>query len=121
MSIAFQCLLMMVLLVCGFVAFLPLQLLQPEPRLPATLPSSLQRSSLWIVENPRGQWFVNGVPHTLRDLQRLLQQARPQATIRYLPSDALPLERVTRSLHWLRSLAPGSVVLDLAPGVHLSR
>ncbi|MFN7631404.1 MAG: hypothetical protein ACK5Q7_02975 [Cyanobacteriota bacterium] len=121
MSIAFQCLLMMVLLVSGSVAFFPLQLLQPEPRRSATLPSGLQRSSLWIVENPKGQWFVNGAPHTLQDLQGLLQRARPQSTIRYLPSDALPLERVTRSLQKLRSLAPGSVVLDLVPGVHHPR
>jgi hypothetical protein len=121
MTLAFQALLMMLLLVFGAVAFLPVLLLQPTPRASNPVGSGLQRPGLWLVENPKGQWFVNGTPHSLTDLQTLVQQQGAKQVIHYLPSDALPLESVTRSLRRLRSLAPGSVVLDVLTSPRPSR
>lgn len=121
MTLAFQALLMMVLLVCGAVACLPALLLQPEPHRSPPLRSGLERGGLWLVETPKGQWFLNGAPQSPRDLQWLVKRQGQKQIIHYLPSDALPLESVARSLRRLRSLAPGSVVLELPPAAHPSR
>jgi hypothetical protein len=115
MTLAFQSLVMMVLLVCGAVAVMPVLLLQPTPRLSPPLRQGLTGPGLWLVENPKGQWFLNGDSLSRLALTKLLQGQGRQQIIHYLPSDALQLEKVTTSLRWLRSLAPGSVVLELPP------
>lgn len=115
MSLAFQSLVMMVLLVCGAVAVMPVLLVQPNPRPSPPLRQGLQGPGLWLVENPKGQWFLNGDLLSRRDLAKHVQRQSRQQIIHYLPSDALQLEKVTTSLRWLRSLAPGSVVLELPP------
>ena len=113
MTLAFQSLVMVVLVVCGSVAVIPLRLLSPEPSLSPALRSGLRQPGLWVVESINGQWFVNGAFHTKADLVALLKGQGQTQMIHYLPSDALPLQSVTTSLHWLRSLAPKAVVLGL--------
>ena len=115
MTLAFQALVMLVLLVCGVVTTVALPLRQAAPRLSPPLRTDLQSPAVWIVENPRGEWFVQGVPKSRADLSSLLQKRGPHQKIHYLPSDALPLQRVAGSLRWLRSLAPGAVVLEPPP------
>lgn len=112
MTLAFQSLVMAVLLVCGAVAVLPLQLNGLEPSLSNPLRAGLRQPGLRVVESPRGQWFVNGSPRRQTELVELIQGQGKDRLIHYLPSDALPLQRVSRSLRWLRSLAPNAVVLE---------
>ncbi len=116
MTLAFQTMLMVVLLVSGSVAFAPLLLrdVTPQPT-PSLRSSSLRQPGLWIVENGRGQWFVNGAPVSRARLVQLLRGQGRQRMAHYLPSDALPLARVAGSLRWLRTLTPGAVVLELPP------
>ena len=116
MTLAFQALVMAVLMVCGAAAYWPVLLLQPNPHRSVPLRPGLQRLGLLIVESPTGQWFVNGVPQSQRDIKAIFLQHDPKPIIHYLPSDALPLAQVSRSLQRLRSLAPGAVVLNLPPG-----
>lgn len=115
MTLAFQSLIMMVLLVTGTVALLPVVLRDSVPRSTPSPRSGLRQPAMRIVETPGGQWYVNGALVPRGQLARLLRGQGGRAAAAYLPSDALPLGRVARSLHWLRSLAPGSVLLDLAP------
>jgi hypothetical protein len=121
MTLAFQSLLMTVLLVCGAVAFLPALLSQSTPQLSPSLRAGLQGPGLWVVESPKGQWFANGALLSRGDLAKLIEGKGKQQLIHYLPSDALQLEKVSLSLGWLRSLAPGAVVLELPPRTLLSR
>lgn len=115
MTLAFQSMLMAVLVVCTAVAAIPALFRPVEPRLSPPLHVGLQQPGLWLVENPKGQWFVNGGPTARSQIISVVKnQARTQV-IHYLPSDALPLERVGSSLRWLRSFAPNSVVLELSP------
>jgi hypothetical protein len=116
MTLAFQTMLMVVLLVSGSVAFIPLLLRDATPRpTPSFRASSLRQPGLWIVENGKGEWFVNGVPVSPDRLVQLLRGQGRQRIAHYLPSDALPLARVARSLRRLRTLTPGAVVLELPP------
>lgn len=116
MSLALQSLVMMVLLACGAVVVIPSLLLQPKPRLSPSLRQGVLRGpGLWLVENPQGQWFLHGDPLSRGDLTKVVRDLGRQQIIHYLPSDALPLANVSNSLRWLRSLAPGSVVLELPP------
>lgn len=121
MTLAFQSMVMLVLLVCGSVGVIPVLLLQPNPRLSPPLRQGLQGPGLWLVENPKGQWFLHGDPLSRLDLTKLVQRQGRQQIIHYLPSDALQMEKVSTSLRWLRSLAPGSVVLELPPVSRPSR
>lgn len=121
MTLTFQALLMMVLLVCGAVAYLPVVLLQPEPHRSPPLRSGLKNPGLWLVENPEGQWFLNGALQSQLDVQRLVRSQAQKQVIHYLPSDALPLETVSRSLRTLRTMASGSVVLELPPATDPSQ
>lgn len=121
MSLAFQSLLSTVLMVCGAVAFLPMLWLKPQPHVSPPLRAGLQRPGIWLVENPKGQWFWNGAPQSKRDLAALLRRQGRKPLIHYLPSDALPLENVASSLTWLRSLVPGTVVLDFPPDLNTSQ
>lgn len=115
MTLAFQSMLMLVLVVCGAVVLLPLRLLSPAPTLSPPLRSGLNQQGIWLVESLKGQWFLNGVLHAKGDLVALIKEQGQNQLIHYLPSDALPLQRVTTSLQWLRSLAPNAVVLELPP------
>lgn len=115
MTLAFQSLVLAVLVVCGSVAMLPLQLISPSATLSRPLRPGLRHPGLRVVESPKGQWFVNGSPHRQNELVGLIRDQGQDRLIHYLPSDALPLQRVTRSLRWLRSLAPNAVVLEPPP------
>lgn len=121
MTLAFQSMVMLVLLVCGAVAVLPALLMPSAPRVTPALRLGLKQPGLWIVENPKGQWFVNGYPQSSSTLVRLVQSQGRSQMIHYLPSDTLQLQKVMLSLRWLRSLAPGSVVLELPPTTWPSR
>ena len=115
MTLAFQSMMMAVLVVCGAVAAIPSLLRPSEPRLPPPLHVGLQQPGLWLVENSKGQWFVNGGPSAKSHIVSMVEKQARRQVIHYLPSDALPLERVGSSLRWLRSIAPNSVVLELSP------
>jgi hypothetical protein len=115
MTLALQSLLMTVMVVVGTVALLPLLLRESRPQPGTPLTSRLRPGALWIVETPGGQWYLNGQPQSRRDLERLLRRQGRGPMVHYLPSDAVPLGTVTRSLRWLRTLAPGAVVLELPP------
>lgn len=116
MTLAFQSLLMMVLLVSGAVAVLPVALRDSRPQSPPPDPSRWEPSRLWIVETPQGRWRINGVPRSRSDLERLMRRQPRLQRVHYLPSDALPLIQVSRSLRLLRGLTPAAVVLELPPG-----
>lgn len=113
MTLAFQSVLMMVVLLTGTVALLPGLLQESSPQPSPALRPGLGRVGLWIVETPKGRWYLNGSPQSRVDLERLLRRQNGRQMIHYLPSDALPFEQVTKSLRWLRGLAPGAVVLEL--------
>lgn len=115
MTLAFQSLLMIVLLLSGTVTILPLLLREVVPQTPTPLRAGLHQPGLWIVESLEGRWYINGVLKSRRDLERMLRRQTVPEIVHYLPSDALSFENVTRSLRWLRSLAPGAVVLELSP------
>lgn len=116
MTLAFQSMLMLVLLVSGAVAVVPAVLRPSRPQLSPALRADRASPALWLVETPQGQWMIHGAPHSPREVERLLRRRAPQQLVHYLPSDALPFGRVSRSLRWLRGLAPAAVVLELPPG-----
>lgn len=116
MTLAHQSLLMLVLLVTGAVAVLPVALREARLHPSPALRGAMKSSPLRIVETPQGLWLIQGAPRSPRDLERLLRQRPQQLRVHYLPSDALPFERVTRSLRWLRGLGQAPVVLELPPG-----
>lgn len=113
MTLAFQSLLMVVLVVCGSVAVIPLWMVSPKPSPSPALRLGLRQPGFWVVESITGQWFVNGTFHAKADLVALVREQGQSHLVHYLPSDALPMQRVTTSLQWLRSLAPNAVVLEL--------
>ncbi|MEB3242910.1 MAG: hypothetical protein VKO44_04670 [Cyanobacteriota bacterium] len=115
MTLAVQSLVLVVLMVCGAVAAVPLLLARPGARLTPALRVAPSSPSIWLVESQSGQWFINGSEVARANLPRLLRRQDHGPLVRYLPSDALPLARVSTSLRWLRSLAPGAVVLELPP------
>ena len=115
MTLAFQSVLMMVVLLTGTVALLPGLLRESRPQPSPVLRPGLGPAGLWIVETPKGSWYMNGSPQSRVDLERLLRRQNGGQLIHYLPSDALRFEQVTNSLRWLRGLAPGAVVLELPP------
>jgi hypothetical protein len=115
MTLAFQSLLMIVLLISTAVSILPILLREVVPLSPTPLRAGLRQQGLWIVQSFEERWYINGKLTSRRDLERKLQRQPVQAIVHYLPSNALPLESVSRSLRWLRSLAPGAVVLELPP------
>lgn len=115
MTLAFQSMLLSVLLVCAAIAALPLQLFTVEPRLSSPLRPALSQPGVWVVENPRGQWFVNGALRSKDHVGSMLKKEGSTQVVHYLPSDALQLSQIKMSLRWLRSLAPNAVVLELAP------
>jgi hypothetical protein len=115
MTLAFQSLVMTVMVVVGTVALLPLLLRESRPQPGPPLTSRLGSGVVWIVETPGGQWYLNGQPQSRRDLERLLKRQGSGPMVHYLPSNAVPLGTVARSLRWLRTLAPGAVVLELPP------
>jgi hypothetical protein len=115
MTLAYQSLLMLVLLVTGAVAALPVLLRESTHQLSPPLRSGLIQPGLWIVETPQGWWYLNGRLQNQRDIERFLRRNGGRHMVHYLPSNALPIEKVSRSLRWLRRLVPGAVVLELPP------
>lgn len=116
MSLAYQSLLMMVLLVCSAATAVPMFLLPRNPRLaPASLNTRNLQPGLFLIENGKGEWFVNGTFQPKKNLVSQLQSTDQSQVIRYLPSDALELRQVAASLRWLRGNASGSVVLEIMP------
>jgi hypothetical protein len=118
MNLAYQSLWMLVLLVSGSVAVLPLALKESTPQaFSDPVPRSAQSgSALWLVETAKGQWLVNGIQLPPKDLGYLLQRHSNQRRVHYLPSDALPFERVSQSMRWLKDRSPAAVVLELPSG-----
>lgn len=118
MTLAVQSLVMVVLMVCGAATAVPILLARPGARLTPALRVTPASPSIWLVESQSGQWFFDGSLVARTDLPSLLKRRDHIPLVRYLPSDALPLARVSTSLRWLRSLAPGAVVLELpSPGM----
>lgn len=115
MTLAFQSLFMMVLLLCTVLMALPQLFVSQHPRPTRSLTSSQQHSGIFVVENDKGQWFVDGVFQPKTIFVKWVQSTDPSLTIHYLPSDALQLHQVATSLRWLRRITPGSVVLEVMP------
>lgn len=109
-----QTLVVLVLSVSATVAYLPILLHQRLRNIPSRVRPILKPPEVWLVESSKGEWFLQGKPLTKVDLTRRLKNSE-QPKVHYLPSDALRMQEVSRSMNWLRSLAPGSVVLEMRP------
>jgi hypothetical protein len=114
MTLALQCLVGLVLLVGGAVAAVPeiVRHREPRPRV-SRLPDAPRE--LWIVRSGDQGWFANGEPIAPAQLEALLGRGRSADLIPFLPSAALSLGEVSRSLAWLRSRSRTPVVLELPP------
>jgi hypothetical protein len=119
MSLAYQTLWMLVLLVSGSVAVLPLALKESAPQaFSAPVPRTAQKKkALWLVETAKGHWFVNGTPLPPHELGSLLRHGSDPKQVHYLPSNALPFERVSRSMRWLKARSQASIVLEMSSGI----
>jgi hypothetical protein len=115
MSFAVPSLVALTLLVCGAVASLPLVVLRTVPKSQPPLAEQPLGSPHWIVEAPGDRWFVDGDAISRRDLANRLHQDGDQGLQHFLPSAALSMGDVKRSLQWLRHLSAHPVLLDL-PG-----
>lgn len=113
MTLALQSLVGLCLLVAGATAALPALWLGAEPRTRPDQPSAAGASRLWVVRGAGSHWFVNGDPISPEALARRLEQDRGRTQLRFLPSTALPMEEVSRSLRWLRQRHGTAVVLEL--------
>lgn len=114
MSLALQCLVGLTLLVCGAVAALPEIARERIPRSRPLL-SSHGGTSLWLVEAPGKRWHLGGQAIETIRLAALLRHQDRRVAVHYLPSAALPIGDISTSLHWLRSLGSGPVLLELPP------
>jgi hypothetical protein len=103
------------LLTLTAVAVLPVALSQPEPRSRST---GAERTlpPWYLVRSATGLWFRNGEPISEANLAVQLKTDASHGSIRFLPSDALSIERVSTSLAWLRDRSRQPVRLELAPG-----
>ena len=113
MNFAVPSLVALTLLVCGAVASLPLLVSRTVPKSQPPLAEQPLGSPHWIVEAPGDRWFVDGDPISRLDLANRLRQDREQGLQHFLPSGALSMGEVKRSLQWLRHLSPHPVLLDL--------
>jgi len=116
MSFAVPSLVALTLLVCGAVASMPLLVTRMVPKSLAPLTEQPLGSPHWIVEAPGDRWFVDGDPISRLDLANRLRQDGDQGLQHFLPSAALSIGEVKRSLQWLRSLSRHPVLLDLPEG-----
>jgi len=113
MSYALPSLVALTLLVCGAVASLPLLVTRTVPKSLPPLAAQPLGSPHWIVKAPGDHWFVDGDPISRLDLANRLRQDSDQGLQHFLPSAALSMGEVKRSLQWLRSLSDHPVLLDL--------
>jgi hypothetical protein len=116
MSLAPLALHLLVLLVTGTVAWMPFALRESSHQVAPAPRSRSSAPDLWVVESPRRGWLIDGGSRSAADLERLLRRQPPPRRVRYLPSDALPFARVSRSLRWLRDRTAAPVVLELPRG-----
>lgn len=101
------------LLCLAAVAALPLVLSQPEPRTSAE--ALRRRSPMLVVRSGKGEWFLNGRPVSATGLVSTLRSNTAEGSVRFLPSGALTMDRVSASLAWLRRNSRQPVMLELAP------
>jgi hypothetical protein len=115
MTLAYPSLWILVLLVTGSVVAMPMAMRDTTPVLAPSreMTSGAGEERLWLVESLQGRWFINGRSLSRLELEKLLQLRPHQLQIYYLPSDALPIDRVSQSLRWLRHHTPGTVTLEL--------
>jgi hypothetical protein len=116
MSLALHCLTILVLLVTGTAAVVPVAV-RESARHRSPLPRSAGASTgLWLVESPQSGWLFRGSRLSTQDVERLLRRQKTPPQVHYFPSNALPISRVSRSLRWLRGLTTAPVVLELSGG-----
>ena len=114
MSLMLQSLVALTLLTCGAVAAEPVVVDRPEPvAADADAPLAVAGESLRVVEAPGGRWFLNGDPIGRGALADLLRQQGATQPVRYLPSAALGVGQVARSLAWLRRSGAAAAVLAI--------
>jgi hypothetical protein len=116
MNLALHSLTLLVLLVTGTVALVPAALKQSHPQRSHAPRPGVGTARLWIVESPHDGWLVHGSRLSPKDVERLLRRQETPLRVHYLPSNALPFSRVSRSLRWLRGLTTAPVLLELSPG-----
>lgn len=102
------------LLLCGWVATVPLLVRDNQPR-SRPRPPGLPLQELWIVQAPADRWFLAGKPIHRAELGRRLQRVGAETRVQYLPSAALPISEVSGSLAWLRGQGRATVLLALPP------
>ena len=116
MSLALQSLVGLTLLLCGAVAVLPEIARERLPR-PRPLASVQGAAALWLVQAPGQRWYLGGQAIESGRLASLVRRQAGPVALHYLPSAALPMGEITRSLRWLRSLGSGPVLIELPPTV----
>ncbi len=116
MSFAVPSLVALTLLVCGAVVAVPGLVAVRVPRAQPSLDGSPTGHGHWIVLAPGDHWFIDGDPISRLDLANRLKMDGSQRLQHFLPSAALPMGEVKRSLQWLRGLSPHPVVLDMPEG-----
>jgi len=117
MSLMLQSLVALTLLTCGAVAAVPVVVARPEPVASEGDPAAaMAGESLRLVESAGGRWFLNGDPIGKVALADLLRQQGSTQPVRYLPSAALGVREVARSLAWLRRSGAAGAVLAIPPG-----
>jgi len=116
MPLILQSLVAVCLLTCGAVAAVPVLVDRPEPvAAEAKAPMAEAGESLRVVEAPGGRWFLNGDPIGRVALAALLRQQGSAQPVRYLPSAALGVGEVARSLAWLRRSGAAGAMLAIPP------
>jgi hypothetical protein len=116
MTLLLQSLVPLTLLTCGAVAALPVLVDRPEPvAADAEAPMAGAGESLRLVEAPGSRWFLNGDPIGRVALADLLRQQSSAQSVRYLPSAALGVGEVARSLAWLRRSGAAGAMLAIPP------
>ena len=114
MTLILQSLVALTLLTCGAVAAVPVMVDRPEPvAADAEAPMEVGGESLRVVEAPGGRWFLNGDPIGRVALADLLRQQGVAQPVRYLPSAALGVGEVARSLAWLRRNGAATAMLAI--------
>ena len=116
MTLMLQSLVALCLLTCGAVAAVPVLVDRPKP-VAADAEATMAEAgeSLRVVEAPGGRWFLNGDPIGRLALADLLRQQGAAQPVRYLPSAALPVGQVARSLAWLRRSGAAAAMLTIPP------
>ncbi|MEI6030806.1 MAG: hypothetical protein WCQ20_06515 [Synechococcaceae cyanobacterium ELA739] len=114
MSLAIQSMVGLTLLICGAVAALPEI---AHERLPRSQPLARVQggAALWLVQAPGQRWYLAGQAIESARLASLVRRQAGPVALHYLPSSALPIGEISRSLAWLRGLKSGPVLIELPP------